>query len=202
MSTTSSTLRQLSSERGVPVPRLKRELSNEGLKLVREALLLPPAEAPRSSSGAAGVGGRARVTQGRTISVGDHVLAPYGGDYYLAELVRVDSNGERGRVLFLDYDEYATVAMSELLEADETTVAGSAPYEAHGDSIVASYDDDFSPMTERVGGGGGGGSSIYSQKHIRAKERLLSAAPKPIRGPQSSRPKGDKKKKAKKFSGN
>ena len=52
------------------------------------------------------------------------VLAPYGGDYYLAELVRVDSNGERGRVLFLDYDEYATVAMSELLEADETTVAG------------------------------------------------------------------------------
>ena len=75
MSTTSSTLRQLSSERGVPVPRLKRELSNEGLKLVREALLLPPAEAPRSSSGAAG-GGWACEGDARGDFCGGHVLAP------------------------------------------------------------------------------------------------------------------------------
>ena len=140
-----STLRQLSSERGVPVPRLKRELPT-GLKLVRRRF--SAAREGRSSSGAAGVGGRARVTQGRTFLWGCVLARRW--DYYLASWY-VWFKWERGRVLFLDYDEYATVATSELLEADETTVAGSAPYEAHGDSIVASYDDDFRRDGEWVG---------------------------------------------------
>ena len=64
----------------------------------------------------------------------------------------MDSNGERGRVLFLDYDEYATVAMSELLEADETTVAGVLHMRLMGTVLLHRMATIFRPMTERVGG--------------------------------------------------
>ena len=54
-----------------------------------------------------------------------------------------------------------------------------------------------------MGGGGGGGGTIYTQKHVRTREQLLSAPPKASKkGPQSSKPEAGKKSKRFKKRGN
>ena len=185
-------LRQLSADRGVPVPRLKRELSAEGMKLARQAM---QPELPERASA------RARVAS-FDVSVGDHVLAPYDGEYYPVEVVRIDSNRHSARVLFTGYGEFATVPVAHLSEAGNAASGSMASYEYGDEALGGAYDDDFSPMNQRVGGGGGGGGTIYSQKHIRAREQLLSAPPKVSKGPQSSKPKATRKSKTFKKRGN
>ena len=99
--------------------RLKRELSAEGMKLARQAM---QPELPERASA------RARAAS-FDVSVGDHVLAPYDGDYYPVEVVRIDSNRHSARVLFTGYGEFATVPVAHLSEAGNAASGSMASYE-------------------------------------------------------------------------
>ena len=163
----SNALRQLSAETGIPLPRLRRDLSNEGRHLLAAGLAnavtnaLPPPQ---------------------KFKVGDYVMAPYDGELFLAEIVRITN--ENAKIFFVDYDEFAQRSLDALVLTTEEYNVGVV----HNNTTAAQ--GDFLPSM-RTGGGGSGSSSgagsIYSAKHIRAQaERAANGAAKPAkRGPIS-----------------
>ncbi len=200
---TQSTLRQLSAQRGVPEPELRREISEDGVELLQQALAYADgAPAP--------------------LGAGDMCFAPWSGDpaagaVFPAEVVRMLSGGDKARVLYVEYGEYATVDALALVrrseDVPEVAAAGQDPW--GGSAGVAAAAADFSAVggagggggggggghrnSGRAGGGGSGGNSkhIYSSKHVRAKEALAQASRGKIKtGPQSST-RGKKGKKSK-----
>ena len=142
----STSLRQLSNDRGVSIPVLRRELSNEGRKLALRALSVNEESDPTA------------------VRVGDYVQAPYEGELYLAEVVRI-MNQTTAKICFVEYDEYAERPLKSL-RLDATSKTTKAPHYNGND-----FDDDFA-ASMRVGGGGGGGGTMYSAKHVRAQMEL------------------------------
>ena len=178
-----ASLRQLSEERGVPLTVLKRELSNEGMRILNGALRSGSESRPSSFQHTKSI---------PHFAPGDIVLAPWiDGEYYIAEVVRLESSGLTARIVFTEYNEYSSIEISRLIRHEGFTREDTA---SNSYFYLDDYDD-FSPMAQRVGGGGSNGNAVYSQKHIRVKQRLLSMAPKLRKGPQSTVPKISKVKK-------
>jgi hypothetical protein len=162
----STSLRQLSNDRGVSIPVLRRELSNEGRKLALRALSVNEESDPKA------VG----------VRVGDYVQAPYEGELYLAEVVRI-MNQTTAKICFVEYDEYAERPLKSL-RLDATSKTTKAPHYNGND-----FDDDFAASMRVGGGGGGGGGTMYSAKHVRAKMELSAnggRSKKATKGPVST----------------
>jgi len=147
-------LRQLSNERGVSIPVLRRELSNEGRKLALRALSVEEPSCPAPH---------------KAVRVGDYVQAPYEGEWYLAEVVRM-INQTTAKICFVEYDEYAERSLKSLL-LDATNGPSSTKTTKATHYNGNDFDDDFA-ASMRVGGGGGGGGTMYSAKHVRAQMEL------------------------------
>ena len=151
----------LSQERQISIPTLKRELSNEGIKLLRKAISI---EMP--------------------IRAGDIVMAPYENNMYIAEVLRI-TDKHHAKIFFIEYDSYATIAINLLQKIDEEEAERKKNQNLDLASGYQVDEDDFSASMNLGGGGGGSGSSMYSSKHIRAQMERATGNSKNKKGPVS-----------------
>ena len=158
----SSSLRQLSNERAIPMVQLKRELSNEGKSLFRTSMLDDGDDDDKDEPIVASSTTTSSAKE--EIRTGDFVLAPYDGEDYIAEVIQIRADG-KAKIMFVDYDEYAERPLSSLSPHKYE----GALYSAKDYSLKD--DDDFSASQRTGGGGGGGGAAVgkkvYTAKHVR-----------------------------------
>ena len=156
----------LSQERQISIPTLKRELSNEGIKLLRKAISMET-DIPK-----------------RPIRAGDIVMAPYENNMYIAEVLRI-TDKHHAKILFIEYDDYKTIAINLLQKIDEEEAERKKKKNLDLASGYQVDEDDFSASMNLGGGGGGSGSSMYSSKHIRAQMERATGNSKNKKGPVS-----------------
>ena len=163
---TSSTdsLDLLSQERQISIPNLKRELSNEGIKLLRKAISMET-DIPKP------------------IRAGDIVMAPYENNMYIAEVLRI-TDKQHAKIFFIEYDDYKTIAINLLQKIDEEEAERKKNQNLDLASGYQVDEDDFS-ASMNLGGGGGGSGTIYSSKHIRAQMERATGNSKNKKGPVS-----------------
>ena len=162
----SSSLRQLSNERAIPMVQLRRELSNEGKSLFRTSMLDDGDDDDKDEPIVASSTTTSSAKE--EIRTGDFVLAPYDGEDYIAEVIQIRADGT-AKIMFVDYDEYAERPLSSLSPHKYE----GALYSAAKDYSLTD-DDDFSASQRTGGGGGGGGGSVYSAKHVRQQMAAAS----------------------------
>ena len=155
----------LSQERQISIPNLKRELSNEGIKLLRKAISMET-DIPKP------------------IRAGDIVMAPYENNMYIAEVLRI-TDKHHAKILFIEYDCYKTIAINLLQKIDEEEAERKKKKNLDLASGYQVDEDDFSASMNLGGGGGGSGSSMYSSKHIRAQMERATGNSKNKKGPVS-----------------
>ena len=154
----------LSQERQISIPNLKRELSNEGIKLLRKAISMET-DIPK-------------------IRAGDIVMAPYENNMYIAEVLRI-TDKHHAKIFFIEYNDYATIAINLLQKIDEEEAERKKNQNLDLASGYQVDEDDFSASMNLGGGGGGSGSSMYSSKHIRAQMERATGNSKNKKGPVS-----------------
>ena len=124
---------------------------------------------------------RRRTRPQNKFAVGDVIYAPYDGELYVAEILRLQN--DTAKILFLEYDDYAERPLDQLVHVDLNLDVNHFHFSGGMNTNQQYDDDDFSASMKLGGGssaGGGNGSSasVYRSKHVRAQLVRLSSTKK------------------------